>query len=110
MIQIIFENTENIVTGSFLGILGCTIGFMVYSEQPDAKTIVLRILTSLIISPICFIFSGIWFDDEMIRVLIALAAGFIGRPLLRAVHSVVMIISEKPIETIEKLITAWRKK
>jgi hypothetical protein len=106
----ISNHFDAIQTGVFIGLMGCMVGFMVHNEQPDIRTILLRILTSLVLAPMAFIFSGIWFDEEMIRILIALFAGFIGRPLLRGVHTLAMLISEKPLETITKLSSLWGKK
>ena len=108
--MILAEHSEAFQTGAFIGLMGCMVAFMVHNEHPDIKTILLRILTSLILAPMAFVFSGIWFDEEMIRILIALVAGFIGRPLLRAVHTLAMLISEKPLETITKLASLWGKK
>jgi hypothetical protein len=110
MIQSLSDHAESIQVGASIGLIGCMIGFMVYNEHPDVKTILLRILTSLILAPIAFIFSGIWFDEEMIRIMIAMIAGFIGRPLLRAVHTIAILLSEKPLETLTKLAQLRGKK
>lgn len=110
MISVIQENSSSIQAACFLGLIGCMIGILVYDEHPDLKTFLMRVITSLILAPIAFMASGIWFTDDMSKIAITIVSGFIGRPFLRGVHRVFMLISEKPLETVEKIVSIWRKK
>ena len=110
MIDFISAHKFSIQLASFCGMIGFLISIMVYDEHPNVKTFFMRFITSLILAPIAFMLSGVWVTDDIIRISIAVCAGFIGRPILRGVHRVSMLISETPLETIDKIVSIWRKK
>ena len=96
--------------GVLFGLIGAIISFAVRDEQPTLKVTFLTIVTSVLISPIIYITSGIWITEDMIRVLCALASGYIGRPILRGIHKLALMFADAPLKIAAEITKIWGKK
>lgn len=96
-------HAASIRVGFIAGLFGAAVSLMSRDEHPDVKTTLLIILTAGMISPFCYILSGVWISEDIIRLAIAAAAGFIGRPILRMLVNIANLLSNQPFKYMREL-------
>lgn len=89
--------------GFTAGLFGAAISLLSRDEHPNVKTTLLIIVTAGLVSPFCYVISGVWVTEDMIRLAIATTAGFIGRPLLRMLINIANLLSNHPFKYLKEL-------
>lgn len=89
--------------GFSAGIFGAAISLLSRDEHPNVKTTLLIIITAGLIAPFCYVVSGVWIAEDMVRLTIATVAGFIGRPILRMLVNIANLLSNQPFKYLKEL-------
>ncbi len=89
---------SNIRYGFAAGMIGLTLSLTSRNDHPDLKTHLLLFVTTGILSPSVYIFSGIWVSEDLVKGAIAAFAGFGGRPFLRGCLNIIHMFSNQPLK------------